>query len=622
MEHATSRDGASPGVKRTEGSLQQFSVKRQESPHFSRGSMPRFRQIYSSSHAAELGSAPMRKIPLPVQTVLNLPFRQAIAQFTRRTRNTPVVQAHWLWDLLRFHQDTDLGQRYHLQDIQTVDQFRDRIPILPYSAYEPYLERIAQGESNVLTPEPVIYLNTTSGSTGKQKMVPVTRRSRQMRGRATLMGLCFALDAAQRWGKPWGQMLLTSSVQQLGKTSGGIDYGPISVGDLRANKGLLPWVLAHPPLALQPADSLARHYVCLLFALKNPWTRVVGANFPVLALSLCGYLERHGTSLVDDLGRGTLAPDLNLQPDLRQQLEQRLTPDPQRANQLAEILKIHGRLTPHLVWPDLAYIVTARGGTSDFYFQRFPEYFGDTPIHGGLYASAESAFGIYPDFNEDGAILALESGFYEFIPQDQWESDRPQTLLASELQVGHCYRVLVTNYNGFYRYDIGDVVEVTGFCHQAPRLTFRHRRGGLLSSTTEKTTEFHATQVMGLLQREFDISVENFCITLSDQETPAAYLVNIELSPGHHLPNLQAFLRQFDRRLQEMHTSYAVKRRDQVPPPRLRVLVRGSFAQVREQLIQRGIPEHHLKFPHISEDRQFLANLPIEQEVHLPSDYN
>jgi len=38
----------------------------------------------------------------------------------------------------------------------------------------------------------------------------------------------------------------------------------------------------------------------------------------------------------------------------------------------------------------------------------------------------------------------------------------------------------MTNYSGFYRYDIGDVVEVLGFYEQAPLLVFRHRRGGLL----------------------------------------------------------------------------------------------------------------------------------------------
>jgi hypothetical protein len=180
----------------------------------------------------------------------------------------------------------------------------------------------------------------------------------------------------------------------------------------------------------------------------------------------------------------------------------------------------------------------------------------------------------------------------------------------------------MSNYSGFYRYDIGDVVEVLGFYEQAPLIVFRHRRGGILSSTTEKTTESHATQVMQALQQEFGLPLEDFCITLSENEFPAHYLVNIELAPNRELSNPQAFLASFDQKLKEINVYYAAKRRDQVPPPRLRILAPGSFAIVRQRQLQRGIPDSQLKFPHISEDRSFLAGLAVEQEVRLPEDLN
>lgn len=37
---------------------------------------------------------------------------------------------------------------------------------------------------------------------------------------------------------------------------------------------------------------------------------------------------------------------------------------------------------------------------------------------------------------------------------------------------------------------------------------------------------------MQALQREFGISLEDFCITLSEEGFPAQYLVNIELAAG------------------------------------------------------------------------------------------
>ncbi len=77
-------------------------------------------------------------------------------------------------------------------------------------------------------------------------------------------------------------------------------------------------------------------------------------------------------------------------------------------------------------------------------------------------------FSIYHSLNDDSSILAIESGFFEFIPEDQWEAEHPKTLLAMEVKPGECYRILVTNYGGFYRYDTGDVVEVVGFYETSP----------------------------------------------------------------------------------------------------------------------------------------------------------
>jgi hypothetical protein len=541
-------------------------------------------------------------------------------KFVSKTRQVEAVQERFLQHLLIAHSQTELGQTYGLGDIKSVDQFRARIPILPYSSYEPYTDRIAQGEPNLLTAEPVVYLTLTSGSTGKKKLIPTTRRSQNSFRTASLTSIGFLSTALRTQNRDFGKLLVTNCSQVWGRTSAGIEYGPSSAGVLRMEKWLYKSCFAHPYESLQVADSVARHYLCLLFALRDQSLRGMIANFPMLILRTCGYLEQYAESLIEDLAKGTIAPWLELEPGLRQSLEQQWSAVPARARQLQEIWRSEGRLTPHLAWSNLSHIATARGGTSDFYFERFPDYFGDTPGWGAAYASAEGMFSIYHSLNDDSSILAIESGFYEFIPADQWEVEQPQTLLPTEVKVGEHYRILITNYGGFYRYDIGDVVEVVGFYHQAPLLVFRYRRGGFISSTTEKTTEFHVTQVMQSLQQEFQVPVEDFCITLSAQEFPARYLVNVELAPGRILGDAQQFLDRFDRQLQAANTHYAISRRDPIPPPRLRILAPGSFATIRQRQLQKGMPDSQLKFPHISEDRRFLEGLEVQQEVHLGGD--
>ncbi|MBD1999212.1 GH3 auxin-responsive promoter family protein [Leptolyngbya sp. FACHB-541] len=543
--------------------------------------------------------------------------RQAKVNFVQKTRHADAVQEQFLRSLLQTHQNTEFGHHYKLSEIKTIEQFRERIPVQPYSSYQPFIERMANGETNILVPDRLLYFNLTSGSTGRQKLVPVTKRSRRAISQANWAAMGFAIDAARQRGLSLGKLLFTSSAKPLGRTAGGVSYGPVSTSDLRLSNILTRQFFAYPWEALQISDSFARQYVCLLFALRNPDLKIIGATFPVLALQLANYLEQYADSLIHDLETGEIASWLSIEPDLRASLMRHWSIAPQRATQLRQIAKVEGRLTPILAWTNLSLVSTARGGTSNFYLQRFPQYFGDTPIFGGVYAASETTFGISWAFNTDSVIPAIETSFLEFIPEDQWETAQPQTQLLSEVRVGDRYRIVMTNYSGFYRYDIGDIVQIDGFFEQAPLITFQHRQGGVISSTTEKTTEFHVLQVMQILQQTMNVLLENFCITLSNDQIPDHYWVNIELAPGYVLDDPVTFLSKFDTILKSIHPSYEAKRQDQIPSPRLRILESGSFTQVRNRLIQRGVAESHLKFPLVSEDRNLLEGLKVEQEVQL-----
>lgn len=104
---------------------------------------------------------------------------------------------------------------------------------------------------------------------------------------------------------------------------------------------------------------------------------------------------------------------------------------------------------------------------------------------------------------------------------------------------------------------------------------------------------------------------------MSEEDFPAQYLVNIDLSAGHTINNPQGFLSSFERWLKEVNLIYAANRQSQIPSSCLQILAPGSFAILRQRQVQKGIPDSQLKFPHISEDRVFLAGLTVLQEFHL-----
>jgi GH3 auxin-responsive promoter len=540
-------------------------------------------------------------------------------QFIGKTSDPIAAQEQFLKSMLRHYRGTVWGRRYRIGEIRSAEEFCDRLPVTQYLDYESDIERMAAGERNLLTPDLLRFITITSGTTGKRKWIPMTRRFQSALQKANMVSIGFVAQELKARGQTLGKSLLPNSVQLAGKTSSGIEYGLASTGSLRTNQLLAKLLFAHPYNILQITDSRTRQYLCILLSLRERNLQSMATNFPMLLLRTCRYLEEEAESLIQDLKLGTISATLDLTPACRAYLERRWSADPARAAELKQILRQSGRLTPQLAWPNLTVISTARGGTSDFYFQRFGEYFGKTPIFGGVYGCSEATFGIAHAFNEDGCILALESGFYEFVPESEWESEHPKTLLASDVKIGGRYRILVTNDAGFYRYDIRDVVEVVGFYNKTPLIVFRHRLGGLLNSTSEKTTEFHVIQVMRRLQQEFDFGLEDFCVTLSEHDIPAHYWVNLELEPGSVLAHSEALLRRFDAMLQEENSHYQVMRRDQVPPPGLRVLAQGSFERLRGRLLQKGTAEQQLKVPHVSEDRALLADFSVIQEMKWPS---
>lgn len=558
----------------------------------------------------------MSKILTSLLTALT---QGSLKKFKRQTQNIEITHREFLQKLIATHKNTELGQKLNLEAIKTVEEFRSQIPIHSYGDYQAYIQRMVEGEENLLTPEVPIYFNFTSGTTGKQKIIPVTKTSRKNKEINKIIGFGFLLEAAKARNLTINpsKSLLTSSLQVFGHTQQGIPYGPVSTGDLLYSNFWQKRIFVHPFDALRIKDVVARNYVCLLFALRNSDLSLIGANYPVIALTMAKYLEEYASELIADLQTGKIAPWLNIEPQLRQKLTKKLPANPEIAGKLAVIYQTHGYLTPELVWPNLACIATARGVPSNFYLDKFPSYFGKTPVFGGIYAAAEAVFSIYPDFDQDGSILAINTNFFEFIPSDEWHKENPQTLLPQEVKIGGEYRILVSNYTGLYRYDIGDVIKVVGFYHQTPMITFLHRASGVLTSTTEKTTDAHVIQAVQDLQSKFHVSLENFCLTLSEVDIPPAYVLNIELSGNDNLPQPEEFIQEFDLNLQKLNTCYEIERQSTIPPPHLRILAPGSFAKLAEKLIKQGMPESQLKILNLNQDRQYLSGLEVIQEVKL-----
>jgi hypothetical protein len=66
-----------------------------------------------------------------------------------------------------------------------------------------------------------------------------------------------------------------------------------------------------------------------------------------------------------------------------------------------------------------------------------------------------------------------------------------------------------------------------------------------------------------------------------------------------------------------MNTCYQIERKSAIPSPRLRILAPGSFAQLSQSLIKKGMPESQVKILNINQDRQYLSRLEVIHEFKL-----
>ena len=104
-------------------------------------------------------------------TASNLP---AYRRFVRALPEPQFTQRRLLRDLLRQNVHTLFGKAHGFERISSYEEFTRRVPLSDYTAFEPWIARIRQGEQNVLTWEPVTHLVPTSGSTSGRKLVPFT----------------------------------------------------------------------------------------------------------------------------------------------------------------------------------------------------------------------------------------------------------------------------------------------------------------------------------------------------------------------------------------------------------------------------------------------------------------
>lgn len=519
------------------------------------------------------------------------------------------AQRERLAAILELQAGCAFAREHSFSHLDSFDTYRKAVPIHRYSDLAPWLERMAAGEGALLTSEPVLLFAVTSGTTGTPKTLPITRSMNleQHRCHRLWMGRL----VRDHPGIPTGHFLTPVSPAEEGRTAGGIPYGSAS-GRTYLNQALpIRRLNAVPYTAMCIPAYEARRYAILAFALCRDLSLVTSVN-PSTLYQLAESLARWSEPLVDDLASSasTIRPARlqHLPPcddTTRHHLELDLHITPQRARFLRTVLQEDGVLTPRRVWPHLKALCTWHGGNAPFYLNQLPEAWGRVPTRClGLRAS-EGLFSIPLADRTPEGTLAVTGHVLEFLPAETEPTPQAETLLAHELEVGKRYRLITTTAGGLYRYDMADILEVTGMDQATPVVAFLHKAGKVLSITGEKVTEVQVVEAMTALEPPFPLA--GFSVTLDLQTLPRYCLAVEPRGPEPPAATATRLAADFDAALSACNIEYASKRRSgRLGPPVLRMLPNGSYAAWRCREVEAGRPDGQIKPPHLVADTAAL----------------
>ena len=189
-------------------------------------------------------------------------------------------------------------------------------------------------------------------------------------------------------------------------------------------------------------------------------------------------------------------------------------------------------------------------------------------------------------------------------------------MLPHELEDGRTYVVILTNGSGLYRYNIGDVVRVTGFLDRTPCIEFLHRAGATSSLTGEKLTEDQVTAAVSDAAGALDVAIEGFTVAPAKEGFPR-YVALVEFLGAPEDTVMEAFPGRLDEALEQRNVEYGSKRSSQrLAAPDLWVVAPGGYAQLRRQRLAGGTSDSQIKPTHLTRDANFSDQFEIVGRFH------
>ncbi|MCB0714442.1 MAG: GH3 auxin-responsive promoter family protein [Chitinophagaceae bacterium] len=421
------------------------------------------------------------------------------------------AQREVLQDLVTAAQYTEFGRKYHFTELFNVRDFKNAVPIQDYNDLKPYIERIMQGEQNILWNTPIYWFAKSSGTTSdKSKFIPISDESLEdghFKASKDVLSMYYKFkpEAELLTGKG----LLIGGSHTINPLNKEAKYGDLSAVLFQNSPFWAEW-LRTPGLSI---------------ALMDEWESKIE--------------KIADTTITENVTSVSGVPTWTLVLFKR-------------------ILEKTGKQTIGEVWPSLELYM--HGGVSFTpYKNQFEKIIGRKINYLETYNASEGFFAAQETPGDDGMLLFTDHGiFYEFMPVHEYGKKEPQTISLQQVELGKNYAPIISTNGGLWRYLLGDTIQFTSL--QPFRIKVSGRLKHYINAFGEEVIVDNTDKAIALATEKTGAIVNDYTAApayFSDATNGAhEWLIEFEKAPG----NLEQFTTELDLALKDINSDYEAKR--------------------------------------------------------------
>ncbi len=462
--------------------------------------------------------------------------------------------------LLRKGEKTVYGKENNFKNIKTIEAFQNRVPIARYDDLKGYIERMMQGESNVLWPREVKWYAKSSGTTNdKSKFIPVSGESLEdchfQGGRDVFVIYTDSFPESKIYT---GKGLTLGGSHQVSPVNGKSHVGDLSAIYIEN----VPFFL---DLKRTPDASIA-----LIESFDEKIAKIAEVS-----------VKENVTSFVG-------VPSWNLV-------------------MLKHILEVTGKDNIHEIWPNLELFV--HGGINfEPYREQFKKILPSPQMnYVETYNASEGFFAIQDDMKDKSMLLMMDYGiFYEFIPLSELDKENPTALTVDDVETGKVYAIVISTTGGLWRYLIGDTVEFTSLYPH--KIIIKGRTKHYINAFGEELMVDNAEQGLRKACEQTGAIVNEYTAApvymTGKSKGKHQWLIEFAVEPG----NLNEFAKCLDAALQELNSDYEAKRKNNATLDLLE-LIEARKGLFHEWMKKRGKLGGQNKVPRLANHREYMEEL-------------